>query len=96
MAQDSAKEIDLIDADQREIGEGLLKEEKAPSSWMAHLYRGETHGIKFWRECLDRTTNWAVLVMSGVLTRGFSRSDRPHYILLLGIAALCAFLLIEA
>lgn len=96
MAQDSAKEVDPSDADHREIGEGLLEEEMAPSSSMAHLYRGELHRMKFWRERLDRTTNWAVLVMSGVLTWGFSGSDRPHYILLLGIAALSAFLVMEA
>lgn len=96
MAQESVKDIDTTDADHREIGEGLLEEEMAPSSSMAHLYRGEIHRMKFWRERLDRTTNWAVLVMSGVLTWGFSGPDRPHYILLLGIGALGAFLLMEA
>lgn len=68
----------------------------APSSSMAHLYRGEIHRMKFWRERLDRTSNWAVIVMSGVLTWGFSGRNRPHYILLLGLAALTAFLLMEA
>lgn len=68
--QDSAKEIDPVDADHREIGAGLFEEEMAPSSSMARLYRGEIHRMKFWRERLDRTTNWAVLVMSGVLTGG--------------------------
>ena len=96
MARKSAKDIDATDADHREIGEGLLEEEMAPSSSMAHLYRGEVHRMKYWRERLDRTSNWAVLVMSGVLTWGFSGTNRPHYILLLGIAALSAFLLMEA
>lgn len=96
MASDSAKDVDPTAADEREIGQGLLQEEMAPSSSVAHLYRGEIHRMKFWRERLDRTTNWAVLVMSGVLTYGFSGSDRPHYILLLGFAALVAFLLMEA
>lgn len=96
MTQKSAKDIDPTDAANREIGEGLLEEEMAPSSSMAHLYRGEIHRMKYWRERLDRTSNWAVLVMSGVLTWGFSGPNRPHYILLLGIAALSAFLLMEA
>nr|WP_255647715.1 DUF2270 domain-containing protein [Natrinema zhouii] len=52
--------------------------------------------MKFWRERLDRTSNWAVIVMSGVLTWGFSGRNRPHYILLLGLAALTAFLIMEA
>lgn len=96
MAQESAKDIDPSDAEHREVGEGLLEEEMAPSSSMAHLYRGEIHRMKFWRERLDRTSNWAVIVMSGVLTWGFSGRNRPHYILLLGIAALTAFLFMEA
>lgn len=96
MARKSAKDIDPTDADHREIGESLLEEEMAPSSSMAHLYRGEIHRMKYWRERLDRTSNWAVLVMSGVLTWGFSGTNRPHYILLLGVAALSAFLLMEA
>lgn len=96
MAQNSAKDIDPTDATHREVGKGLLEDEMAPSSSMAHLYRGEIHRMKYWRERLDRTSNWAVLVMSGILTWGFSGSNRPHYILLLGMAALTAFLLMEA
>ena len=96
MPPDSVKDVDPTAPDEREIGEGLLEEDMAPSSSMAHLYRGEIHRMTAWRDRLDRTTNWAVLVMSGVLTYGFSGADRPHYILLLGFAALVAFLLIEA
>lgn len=96
MTQESAKDIDPSDAEHREVGEGLLEDEMAPSSSMAHLYRGEIHRMKFWRERLDRTSNWAVIVMSGVLTWGFSDTNRPHYIILLGIAALVAFLVMEA
>lgn len=43
MAQESAKDIDPSDAEHREVGEGLLEEEMALSSSMAHLYRGEIH-----------------------------------------------------
>ncbi|MEZ3117541.1 DUF2270 domain-containing protein [Halobaculum sp. MBLA0147] len=78
------------------MGRGLLDEEMGPSSAMAHLYRGEIHRMKFWRERLDRTTNWAVLVLAGVLTWAFSDRTHPHYLLLVGVAALCVFLLIEA
>jgi uncharacterized membrane protein len=48
------------------IGEGLLDEEMGPSSAMTHLYRGEIHRMKLWRQRLDRTTNWAVLLIAGV------------------------------
>ncbi|ADJ13990.1 DUF2270 domain-containing protein [Halalkalicoccus jeotgali] len=96
MTRPSAKEVDSADADHREIGKGLLEEEMGPSSAMAHLYRGEIHRMKFWRERLDRTTNWAVVVISAILTWSFSRSSTPHYVILLGIATLSVFLVIEA
>lgn len=96
MSRSSVKEIDPGDSEHRELGEGLLEEEMAPSSATAHLYRGEIHRMKFWRERLDRTTNWAVLVISAILTWAFSRPGIPHYIILIGVATLSVFLLIEA
>lgn len=96
MSQQSAKEFDATDAEHRELGEGLLEEDMGPSSATAHLYRGEIHRMKFWRERLDRTTNWAVIMISAILTWAFSRPGIPHYILLMGIATLSVFLMIEA
>ncbi|ELZ28671.1 hypothetical protein C474_14284 [Halogeometricum pallidum JCM 14848] len=80
----------------REIGKGLLDEEMGPSSSMAHLYRGEIHRMKFWRERLDRTTNWAVIMMAAILTWAFSSRTNPHYVILVGWAALTVFLVVEA
>lgn len=78
------------------VGAGLLDEEMGPSSAMAHLYRGEIHRMKFWRERLDRTTNWAVIVIAALLTWAFSDSAVPHYIILIGVLTLSVFLVIEA
>lgn len=80
----------------REVGKGLLDEEMGPSSAMAHLYRGEIHRMKFWRERLDRTTNWAVIMMAAILTWAFSSQTNPHYVILVGWAALTVFLVVEA
>ena len=79
-----------------DVGRGLLDAEMGPSSAMAHLYRGEMHRMKLWRERLDKTTNWAVLVMAGVLTWAFSSEGNPHYVLLVGAAAAALFLVVEA
>jgi len=79
-----------------EIGRGLLEREMGPSSALAHLYRGEIHRMKFWRERLDRTTNWAVLTMTAILTWVFSQEGHPHYLLLVGMATLGTFLVVEA
>lgn len=79
-----------------DVGEGLLDEEMGPSSAMAHLYRGEVHRMKFWRERLDRTTRWAVIVVAAIITWAFSSPDNPHYVVLVGIATLGIFLTMEA
>jgi uncharacterized membrane protein len=78
------------------VGRGLLDREMGPSSALAHLYRGEIHRMKFWRERLDRTTNWAVIVLAAVLTWAFSTEGNPHYLLLIGNVVLGTFLTIEA
>lgn len=80
---------------ERHIGRGMFEEGMGPGSSMAHLYRGEVHRMKFWRERLDRTTNWAVTIMAAILTWTFT-SDNPHYILLVGMVMLTVFLVIEA
>ena len=78
------------------VGEGLLDRDMGPSGAMAHLYRGEIHRMKLWRERLDKTTNWAVLLIAAVLTWAFSSEANPHYVILVGHAAVVMFLFIEA
>lgn len=82
--------------DSREHGRDLFEEEAEPGSSMSHLYRGEVHRMKLWRERLDRTTNWSVIVLAAILTWSFSSETNPHYVILVGAAALSAFLVIEA
>lgn len=96
MAESRSSDIDPTDPEYRDVGEGLLDEEMGPSGAMAHLYRGEIHRMKLWRERLDRTTNWAVIVMAAIITWAFSSPNNPHYIILIGVATLSVFLLIEA
>ena len=80
---------------ERDIGRGMFEENMDPGSSMAHLYRGEVHRMKFWRERLDRTTNWAVTILAAILTWAFT-GDNPHYIVLIGMVMLTVFLVIEA
>lgn len=78
------------------IGRGFFGEDIGPGSSMAHLYRGEVHRMTRWRERLDRTTNWAVIVIAAVLTWAFSAESNPHYVILVGVAVLSIFCGIEA
>lgn len=96
MSGSSSKEIDPTDPEHREVGQGLLDEEMGPSGSMAHLYRGEIHRMRFWRERLDRTTNWAIIVIAAILTWAFSSESNPHYVLLIGAMILGTILVIEA
>ncbi|MFB6188469.1 MAG: DUF2270 domain-containing protein [Halapricum sp.] len=89
-------EFDPSGPRERELGNGLFEQEMAPSSAMAHLYRGEIHRMRGWRERLDRTTNWAVTVIAAILTWAFTSPDNPHYLVLIGMGAAIAFLGIEA
>ena len=96
MTETTETESGPSDSELESIGNGLLDEEMGPSSAMAHLYRGEVHRMKLWRERLDRTTNWAVIVMAAILTWAFSSPNNPHYIILIGLATLSIFLVVEA
>ncbi|WP_267641236.1 DUF2270 domain-containing protein [Haloarchaeobius amylolyticus] len=80
----------------RDIGAGLLEADMGPSSSLAHLYRGEIHRMKFWRERLDRTTNWAVTTLAAILTFAFASPDHPHYLILIAGVMLSTFLVMEA
>ena len=82
------------DPDDPRVAVGLFDDEGAGSA-LAHLYRGEIHRMKSWRERLDRTTNWAVVVMAAVLTWAFSSETNPHYVVLVGMAAVSLFLVVE-
>jgi len=78
------------------IGHGLLEAEMGPSSSVAHLYRGEIHRMKFWRERLDTTTRWAIMIMAAILTWTFAAPGNPHYLLLFAGVELLLFAGIEA
>jgi uncharacterized membrane protein len=93
---DCDESFDAVSEDARTMGRGFFEESSAPGSAMAHLYRGEIHRMKLWRERLDRTSNWAVTLIAAILTYAFSSANRPHYIILVGVVMVTMFLVIEA
>ncbi len=62
---------------------------------MAHFYRGEIHRMTIWRTRLDTTTNWAILLTTGLTTFTLGAPAVPHYTLLLGLALNSICMLIE-
>jgi uncharacterized membrane protein len=65
------------------------------SAAIAHLYRGEMNRLTVWRQRLDVTSNWAIVLATGLATFTLGHPDVPHYTLLLGLALFSFSLLIE-
>ena len=63
---------------------------------LAHLYRAEMNRMTAWRVRLDTTSNWAILLTTGVTTVTLGSERAPHYVLLLGLALIGFCLFIEA
>jgi uncharacterized membrane protein len=92
----AAEAFDPSASEHRTVGKDLLTEEMGPGSAIAHLYRGEVYRMRLWRERLDRTTHWAIIVIAAILTWAFSSRSHPHYLILLAVALLSVFVFIEA
>jgi len=68
---------------------------RTSSTEIAHLYRGEMNRLTVWRQRLDVTSNWAIVLATGLATFTLGHADVPHYTLLLGLALFSFSLLIE-
>ena len=89
----------MTDKDLAEQVSGLQRRgQDAPSfhTAMAHLYRGEMHRMTVWRQRLDITSNWGILLTVALATFTLGSSQVPHYTLLLGLSILGISVLIEA
>jgi uncharacterized membrane protein len=62
---------------------------------MAHFYRAEIHRMTLWRTRLDTTSNWAILLTTGLTTFTLGAPGVPHYTLLLGLTLNLICLVIE-
>ena len=63
---------------------------------MVHLFRAEIARANVWRQRLDTTTNWAVIITVAVITVSFSESGSHHGAIALSTILLALFLFIEA
>ena len=62
---------------------------------MVHFFRAEVHRSNVWRQRLDTTTNWAVVVTGATLSVAFSQPDIHHGIIILNTLLVIWFLFIE-
>lgn len=66
------------------------------STAMIHFYRGEVSRSNTWRTRLDNTTNWSVITTAAVLTFAYGAPDHSHVVILISMALIWLFLVIEA
>lgn len=63
---------------------------------MVHLYRGEIARANVWRQRLDSTTNWAVIITGAALSFAFGSELVSHVVIILSILLVTLFLGIES
>lgn len=80
----------------RNAGRRVARDLSTFTALTGDFYRGEIDRATTWRSRLDQTTNWAVIVVTAILTWAFSGEGRPHYVVLIGMFGVTAFLLMEA
>jgi uncharacterized membrane protein len=62
---------------------------------VSHLYRAEMNRMSVWRQRLDVTSNWTVILATGLTTFTLGSADVPHYTVLLGLAFVFISILLE-
>lgn len=62
---------------------------------VAHLYRAEMNRMSVWRQRLDVTSNWTVILATALTTFTLGSAEVPHYTLLLGLALVFISILLE-
>lgn len=63
---------------------------------MSHFYRGELGRMTAWRERFDRTTHWAIITTTGIITFSWTNAETSHFFFLLSNTILYLLLTIEA
>lgn len=63
---------------------------------LSHYYRGEMARMMSWRDRIDRTSNWAITVVAGMLSLALSTPTAHHSLLIFGMLVVVLLLLIEA
>jgi len=66
------------------------------STAMVHFYRAEISRANTWRNRLDITTNWALLVTGAALSVAFGQQEAHHSVIILDTLLITLFLFIEA
>ena len=72
----------------------ITSAEKA--NMIIHYYRGEMGRMAGWRDRIDRTSNWAITMVAGLLSVSLSAPTSHHGVVLFAMLLISLMLLIEA
>ncbi len=89
---------DIIEASARTLGTApaLPATSAEKANMLIHYYRGELGRMTSWRDRIDRTTNWAMTVVAGLLSVSLSTPSSHHGVVLFAMLLISLFLMIEA
>ena len=78
----------------KDMAERLTQDSAAFDAAIVHFCRGEIQRLTVWRQRLDVTSNWSILLMVALITFTLGSPDVPHFTLLLGLALIAISVLI--
>ncbi len=61
-----------------------------------HYYRAEVYRETNWRNRLDVTTNWSIVVTAAILSYAFGNANTPHAVIIMNYLIVLFFLYIES
>lgn len=76
-------------ADMHDINEGQF-------GFLFHYYRAEVYRETSWRNRMDVTSNWVIVVTGAILSFAFGEPKVPHSVIILNYLIVLFFLYIEA
>lgn len=95
-AQEKAGILPLESATPARLAPALPANSAEKANMIIHYYRGEIGRMTSWRDRIDRTTNWSMTVVAGLLSVSLSTPSSHHGVVLFAMLLVSVFLLIEA
>jgi uncharacterized membrane protein len=95
MSQDRSDDDAEDDPAQAEVAAVAAESHEDLLALVPHYYRGEVSQLTTGQDRIDRTTDWAVALLTAVLSVVFASQSIPAYLLVIGLLALWTFLAFE-
>lgn len=92
----TAENHELVGSSERRLAPTLPSNSAEKANMIIHYYRGEIGRMTSWRDRIDRTTNWSMTVVAGLLSVSLSTPTSHHGVVLFAMLLISVFLLIEA